>query len=143
MLLFRLAIAALLWQAVFAMDNDDDTFSDQVRLLFMIVSVLLCSFPEEFGFVSAHDALANIVKQKQKGHTSPSIQRERKFVHKIFVELGPYYVRRAYRMKEDSFWKLHRLLHKYLVGERSSKKKHQNGATNGIITTPVRLSVAI
>ncbi len=54
---------------------------------------------------------------------------------------------RAYRMKEESFWHLHRKLHPYLGGKTrppsGSKKKHRNGAKNGIIPSTIRLSVAL
>ena len=66
----------------------------------------------------------------------------------IFYELGPYYVRRAYRMDSASFWKLHSLLKPYLKGDPSrlrsgSKKKHRNGAKNGLVSTATHLSAAI
>ena len=44
------------------------------------------------------------------------IQRKRRPVHTIFEELGPYYVRRAYRMNQEDFWRLHRLLLPYFRG---------------------------
>ena len=50
-------------------------------------------------------------------------------------------------MDEPSFWKLHRLLYKFLGGrvmpQRGSKKRHRNGAKNGVITSPTRLSVGL
>ena len=65
----------------------------------------------------------------------------------IFEELGPTYVRRAYRMDENSFWKLHRLLYPFLrynVNPSSeSTKKNRNGANNGLISSPTRLSAAL
>jgi hypothetical protein len=80
------------------------------------------------------------------GH-STFIRRDRRNVSSIFRELGPMYARRAYRMDNDSFWVLHRKLCPYLKGRvrpaASSKKKHRNGATNGIIPSTVRLSIAL
>ena len=74
-------------------------------------------------------------------------KRTRKRVVDIFEELGPHYVRRAYRMNEQSFWNLLRLLKKYLRGtvlpREGSTKKHKNGAKNGLIKPSIRLSVAI
>ena len=56
--------------------------------------------------------------------------RNRRTVASIFKEQGPYYVRRAYRMNEESFWKLHELLKPYMASRRrcnlgKRKKKHR------------------
>ncbi len=45
------------------------------------------------------------------GTRGPTIKRTRKNVDSIFRELGCY-GERYYRMKEESFWKLHRILQK-------------------------------
>jgi hypothetical protein len=79
------------------------------------------------------------LQEKRKGHAFRT--RKRKYVNDIFNELGPYYVRRAYRMEPSSFWKLCRLLKPFMVKE--SKKKCRNGAKNGLIPTPTKISVAI
>lgn len=68
--------------------------------------------------------------------------RKRKYVNDIFNELGPYYVRRAYRMEPASFWKLCRLLRPFVV-KVNKEKKWKNGAKNGLITTPTKISVAL
>jgi hypothetical protein len=47
-------------------------------------------------------------------------------------------------MNQKSFWKLHRLIAPYFEKKkRSPKKKHRDGAANGIITSAVRLSCAL
>ena len=80
---------------------------------------------------------------------APFIKRRRKPIEEIFAELGPALTRRAYRMTEASFWKLHTVLLPHLVlscsGEDKAlaKKKHRNGAKNGLIPTQTRLSVAL
>lgn len=82
--------------------------------------------------------------------SSPSttkVRRVRRNVTSLFKELGPTYVRRAYRMEESDFWKLHRLLY-IKIGykvfpRRGSKKKHKNGGPNGIISSTIRLSAAM
>jgi DDE superfamily endonuclease len=79
------------------------------------------------------------LQDKRQGHVHRT--RKRKYVNDIFSELGPHYVRRAYRMEPSSFWKLCRLLRPFLV--KATKKKCRNGAKNGLITTPTRISVAI
>ena len=81
------------------------------------------------------------------GHSSPPIERKQRPVYTIFRELGPIYTRRAYRMHEDDFWVLHKILQKHLGGkvrpDKGSRKRHRNGAPNGLISSPTRLSVAL
>ena len=78
---------------------------------------------------------------------SPTSQRRRRTVRSIMMELGPYYTRRAYRMEAISFWKMHRLIYRKMrynsMPDETSKKKHKNGARNGLITSAVCLSCAI
>ena len=76
-------------------------------------------------------------------------KRKRRKVCSVFDELGPYYVRRAFRMKEESFWKLHRSLKKHIKGgsikrKEGGKKNTENiGAVNGVIPSSVRLAAAV
>jgi hypothetical protein len=81
------------------------------------------------------------LQQKKVGHAHR--KRKRKFVNDIFNELGPYYVRRAYRMEPNSFWRLCQLLRRFVVKEPSLKKKFKNGAKNGLIPLPTKVSVAL
>ena len=68
------------------------------------------------------------------------VQRKRKCVDVIFKEIGPYHVRRSYRMKEATFWKLNSLLLPYLP----KKHKQKRGWTpNGAISSLMKLSMAI
>ena len=66
-------------------------------------------------------------------------------VKSIMEEQGPYYVRRAYRMHGHSFLKLHKMLKSKLKNKKTpgSKKKHKDGAKNGLISTATRLSAAL
>jgi hypothetical protein len=97
-------------------------------------------------FVAACALMATIdpqllgLEEKRKGHVHR--KRKRKYVNDIFSELGPHYVRRAYRMEPSSFWKLCRLLRPYLKN-KESKKKGPIGAKNGLIPSPTKVSVAI
>jgi DDE superfamily endonuclease len=106
---------------------------DPTRLIIMLVALLVSLFPEEFGFMSARPKRPSVYP----------IQRKRRMVSDIMRELGPGYTRRAYRMSTGSFFELHKLLHKHLNPPRSEKKKWRNGGPNGIITTTVRLSIAL
>jgi DDE superfamily endonuclease len=69
--------------------------------------------------------------------------RKRKYVNDIFNELGPYYVRRAYRMEAASFWKLCQLLRPFLTKVNNKDKPWKNGAKNGLIPLPTKISVAL
>ena len=74
----------------------------------------------------------------------PHRPRKRRGIKSIFNEYGEYYCRRAYRMDQPSFWKLHAILEP-VMNKRTKKRKHKQrkGAKNGIISTPIRLSVAL
>jgi DDE superfamily endonuclease len=85
----------------------------------------------------APEAVGLQVKKKGYAHR----QRKRKYVNSIFNELGPYYVRRAYRMEPSSFWKLCQLLRPHLV--KPTLKKCRSGAKNGLIPLPTKISVAL
>ena len=100
----------------------------------MLISLLLALFPDEFGYGPV-------------GLSRPPvypIERRRRKVVDIFRELGPSYSKRAYRMSEESFFNLHKLLHKHLtIPVDKDKKNWKRGSPNGIITSTVRLSIAI
>ena len=68
------------------------------------------------------------------------VPRKRKCVEVIFKELGPYHVRRSYRMQEATFWKLNSLLLPYLPKQR---KRKRGWTPNGAITSAIKLSMAI
>lgn len=76
-------------------------------------------------------------------HRKTHNQRTRRYINNIFTELGPYYVRRAYRMLAPSFWKLLALLDPYLNSMSKHHKIKGGGAKNGIISNATRLSCAI
>jgi hypothetical protein len=88
-----------------------------------------------------------VVVPKSRSPREKARYRVRRSVRSIFEAYGPYYVRRAYRMTEASFWELHALL-KPLMGSTRRRaggrhKKHRNGGTNGLISSEIRLSAAI
>ena len=99
----------------------------------VLVSIFVCAFL--------------FLNENNQTTRTPSPPRIRRSVKSIFRELGPYNTRRAYRMKEATFWELHRRLYKKMKYNArppsSSKKKCKNGARNGLITSPTRLSCAI
>ncbi|CAB9521960.1 unknown protein [Seminavis robusta] len=83
-------------------------------------------------------------KNDGRGGGKPHRYRKRKFVNDIFNELGPHYVRRAYRMEPASFWRLVRILQPYMKGGKSKRKAAQkSGAKNGLIPLPSRVSAAL
>ena len=67
--------------------------------------------------------------------------RERRTVRSIFDEYGPIYTRRAYRMDESAFWKLHDLL----KAELNKAKRKAPGAdpSSGHLPSELRLSAAL
>jgi hypothetical protein len=85
--------------------------------------------------------------KKGRGPRDKPRDRTRRTVASIFLEQGPYYVRRAYRMNEEAFWNLHAMLQPHMGSRRcqswKKRKKHRNGGKNGLISTEVRLSAAI
>jgi len=92
--------------------------SDKTRLLTITASVLYATFPTEFGFYEGREFHHNI-----RGYCHR--KRSRKNVKDIFLESGPYYVRRAYRMPEKDFWELLALIKPYLQSKKKNpKKKH-------------------
>lgn len=110
------------------------------KLVVGFTSLILNHSPELFGFDN-DDA-----NEFFQGHSSAHQERKRRPVKEIFKELGPIYVRRAYIMTEADFWALLCMLHPYLGGTRhtpNSKKRHRNGAKNGLITSATRLSAAL
>jgi hypothetical protein len=102
---------------------------NKVSFLMVACALVINLAPEVLGLQS---------KSERTVHRT----RKRKYVNDIFNELGPYYVRRAYRMEPASFWKLCRLLRPFVV-KVSTKKKWKNGAKNGLIPTPTKISAAI
>jgi hypothetical protein len=85
-------------------------------------------------------------QSRTRGIRDKARNRVRRDVSSIFREQGPYYVRRAYRMTESSFWELHRILQPYMSSIRlkgGRQKNHRNGGKNGLISSETRLSAAI
>jgi len=134
---------ALLW--VLLLDFVDSVFvdgasgvtADKGKLLSITLAALFATVPEEFG---CHD---NGQKKRAPSFVD-HIKRARRCVHSIMAELGPSYVRRAYRMEPSSFWKLYQILRPELEG-RSARRRHKQrkGAKNGTIPGSTRLSCAL
>ena len=86
------------------------------------------------------------LNENEQPTRSPSPPGTRRSVKSIFRELGLYHNQRAYRMKEETFWKLYPVLYKkmkYNYKPPTSSKKWKNGARNGVISSATRLSCAI
>lgn len=72
---------------------------------------------------------------------SKNIPRRRIPVEEIFAKLGQRFIRKCYRMSEESFWKLHQMLKPYI---RENKERSHGGATpNGDVPSEARLSMAL
>ena len=72
---------------------------------------------------------------------SPNIPRQRRSMRSIFEEYGPVYSRRAYRMDQEAFWKLHTILGPLL--KKDERLTPGGGNPNGEIPTDLRLSMAL
>jgi hypothetical protein len=138
MLLHLWTLFLLLPIVVFSVPDDSDDFTNPLIIGYLYTALLLVMTPYLFD-------------GRPEGHSSTFIRRERRSISSIFRELGPLYTRRAYRMDGVSFWELHKKLRPYLKGRvrpassssKNPKKKHRNGAVNGIIPSPTRLSIAL
>jgi len=128
--LFRLTIVLCLPCVVFAATGGSVQHCGRVACIVVVALLIL----------SGTSALQN-------DEASPHVERNRRPARGIFREMGPCCFKRACRMDEPSFWLLHRMLCQDLGGrvrpKKGSKKKHKNGAKNGIITSPTRLSTAL
>ena len=75
------------------------------------------------------------------------VTRDRRCVSDIFSDLGPYFVRRSYRMTEEEFWKLFNLIEPFYPKEKKNckrKRRWKNDcAPNKKIQKSLRLSAAI
>jgi len=99
-------------------------------------ALLAAAFPEELG-------LENGSIRPNSGRGMPPNRRTRQSVTSIFQEQGSCYVRRACRMREQSFWKLLSTLRPHMKNIKKNPKKKRSGATNGFISPAVRLSAAL
>ena len=93
-----------------------------------------------------HDFVSQRGRQTAVGHKgrvpgSKTRHRQRAKLQDIFNEYGPIYVRRAYRMKEASFWRLLDLIEPN-IGKRRQKRK-RGRSPNGDVLNSVRLAMAI
>ena len=70
------------------------------------------SFDEIIGATILSVSAATLASNIQNDNNCTVKPRSRKTVDVIFKSLGSRFVRRAYRMSEQSFWKLCTLLHK-------------------------------
>ena len=115
--------------------GDEEGQSNSAVFATLFMGILAAAFQDDIGFDTEE-----VEKRKQAAHRN----RTRKYVNQIFDELGPYYVRRAYRMDASTFWCLHRTLKPYFPPPPPLRgKKKRAGAKSGRITTPVRLSAAL
>jgi hypothetical protein len=131
-LLFDIAVGA-------TEEGEDDVASDDECRLVLVLSSLIAGMDSD-------DERVDRPARKQSPREKPRY-RVRRSVQSIFQEHGAYYVRRAYRMSEESFWKLHLMLKPFMGSirkkGRGKQKRHRNGGKNGLIPSEARLSAAI
>ncbi len=97
MLLHLWMLFLLLPIVVFGAPGDSNDFTNPLILGYLYTGLLLTVTPYAFH-------------GRPEGHSSTFIHRERRSISSMFLELGPMYTRRAYRMDGISFWALHKNL---------------------------------
>jgi len=129
---FAVVLLLLLPLAVTAA-NDGPSANERMILMYILFAVI-----------------QRLVGKEEEIERLPPIERRRRSVDELFCELGPYYLKRAYRMNKDEFWALHRNIYdkmKYNIRAPANKGvpgvDQTNGAVNGLISSSIRLSAAI
>jgi hypothetical protein len=90
--------------------------------------------------------LWNNYDKKNMSNKGPTIHRVRRTVTDIFYELGHIYVRRAYRMSANTFWKLKSILQSTNYANNpdiDTDVQNPGRVPNGTIPFSIRLSIAI
>ena len=81
-----------------------------------------------------------IAKKGSNRTGTTTIKRQRVEVEDIFDKLGLTHSRRAYRMRTDSFYKLHKMLY---GSEPNIKRRKSGKVVNGAISSTAKLSMAL
>ena len=111
--------------------NDEDADGTTGKT---VVLSLICILLNEFLSGQGDQNKGRIKGRKTR-------RRQRSSLESIFHEYGPLYFKRAYRMKEESFWKLLDLIEDKL-GKGVGKRK-RGKAPNGDVPSSVRLAIAL
>ena len=104
---------------------DVDTFVDDSLLAIVLASSCVLDCVNEFSFGSRQ-----------------FIPRKRRHIYQIFLELGPYYVINNYRMKEETFWRLHSLIRPQILCSKRRNRK-RGAIIHGDILSLLQLSMVI
>jgi len=145
----RAAMLVLAWLGMLggfasAMETDAPGIGAKRKLIAFITTTILAAAPSIFIPNEGNDDDDDDVPS---GHMPPLVSRHRgrtrKTVAGIMDELGPYYVRRAYRMHSVDFDKLYSLLQSFLGSPNQTADNKLKGAKNRSITGELRLSVAL
>lgn len=100
----------------------------------VLIALILAAIVYPFVYMDAQTMLSPPQRLGSK-----NIRRQRAKMSQIFAQYGDMYVRRAYRMKEQSFWRLLDIVEPHLV-----KPRRKRGRTpNGDISAELRLSMAL
>ena len=134
------SVYAVLWLVLFdlAAGANDGFLTGQKLKLVMSLGALLAGIPNDLDLLDDDEDFQKQRKQNEEENCNRSEHRHRRrnYVHDIFDQHGPYYVRRAYRMNAKSFWKLHVMLAPFMKGYPKGNRTQKKGARNGIIKYP-------
>jgi len=105
----------------------------------------------EICFMAALAAAKRVFKRRQllrlkrRGTRKEKSARYRlgRSVHSLYVELGPSYFKRAFRMTYESFQKLSSTLKDGIINASKRKVNSKNWVPNGRVTPQVRLACAL
>lgn len=108
----------------------DALVAEEEALIICVASILL---PIAYDYIVAK-------KDPPRRLGCPTIKRERPTMRYLFDLYGPSLVKRAYRMTEQSFWRLLDILEPHLP---EVKKRKRGRTPNGDIYPALRLSMAL
>jgi DDE superfamily endonuclease len=118
---------------------EEDTFHGEASHSTMVKATTI------YTILLIFNKLFNDCSTTTKGRVpgSKTIRRRRANLHDIFNEYGPLFFRRAYRMKEESFWKLLDLLEPTMTRIQRRKKRDHGRSVNGKVSSAMRLAIAL
>jgi hypothetical protein len=104
--------------------QDIDSEEEEERHLLLVGAFM----SQDFVAIESSSSDEEVEKKARSPRDKPR-DRTRQTVASIFKEQGPYYVRRAYQMTEESFWEMHELLKAHMGSWRGPSLEEAEDAT--------------